>query len=107
MTDFDCLADSLTIEFKCTHCCAEITHEIESLPSPDWGADTSSGSENSDDDYCACENCGHEYCIDIYVNICEGNIVVTDAESNEEVEDVKVEESYLEENDYLEDEDDE
>lgn len=100
MKDYNCFADSLTIKFECPHCGNEVVYDIDYLPSPDWGADRASDSENSDDDYFACESCGQEFCIDIYVNIYEGNIVVTNADSNEEIEPIEIEEHYLDEDEF-------
>ena len=104
MTSFNPMVDAITISFECPHCKNQIEYDVEQLPSPDWGADTAAESENSDDEYFSCGHCGHEYCVDLFMNIYEGNLVVTDNEDNKEVGPVIVEEYYLDD-DYEADED--
>lgn len=102
MKSFDSMVDGITISFKCPYCGSNVQHEMGYLPSPDWGADTAAESENSDDEDICCDKCGHEYCVDIFMNIYEGNIIVTDLKNNKEIEAVHVEEYYMEEDDYSE-----
>jgi hypothetical protein len=97
------MADAITIVFDCPHCKNHIEYDVEQLPSPDWGAETAADSENSDDVDIYCDSCGHEYCLDIFMNIYEGNVVVTDNKNNQEVEPVSVDVHYYE--DYEDDED--
>lgn len=97
MTSFNSMVDAITISFECPHCKNQIEYDVEQLPSPDWGADTAAESENSDDEYFSCGHCGHEYCVDLFMNIYEGNVVVTDNEDNKEIGPVVVDEHYLDE----------
>lgn len=100
MESFNSMVDGITISFKCPYCGNEVQYEIGYLPSPDWGADTAADSENSDDENICCDQCGHNYCVDIFMNIYEGNVVVTDLENYKEIEPVNVEEQYMEDEDY-------
>lgn len=102
MESFNQFADSLDITFTCPHCHKEITHHIDDLPSPDWSGDTAASSENYDDDVFSCESCGNPFSVDIFVNIMDGEVVVTDMKTNKEVEIVRTDEYYLEEQEFEE-----
>lgn len=104
MKSFDSTVDAITISFECPYCGNDVQHEMGYLPIPDWGADTAAESENSDDEDICCDNCGHEYCVDVFMNIYEGNIIVTDIKTNKEIEEVCIEEYFVEEDDSSEDE---
>ena len=97
MEHFNQFADSLDIAFICPHCHKETLYFLEDVPAPNWDGESSASSENYDDDDFCCENCGHPYTIDVFVNITDGVVVVTDSETNEEVEGIKVEEYYMDE----------
>lgn len=99
MKSFDQFADSLEIRFTCPHCDNETTYLLENLPSPDWSGDTAASSENYDDEEFSCEHCDHPYTADIFVNIYEGKIVITDNETGKEIDDIETEEFYLDEED--------
>lgn len=101
MESFNPFADSLDISFTCPHCHEKTSYRVNDVPSPDWSGDTAASSENYDDDDFCCEHCNHPYSIDVFVNIYDGEIVIRDSETNEEVKDLKVEEYFL-----YEDEDD-
>ena len=100
MESFNQFADSLDISFTCPHCKNEISYSIESLPSPDWSGDTAASSENYDDDEFFCEHCGRGYIVDIYVNIVEGNIIVRDSETYEEIDSVHIDEHLMDEDEF-------
>ncbi len=97
MNSFNQFADSLDIRFTCPYCDSEVNHHIDDLPAPDWSGDTAESSQNFDDDEFCCDHCGHPYIADIFVTIMSGDIVVTDSETNKEVEDISVDEYYLDE----------
>ena len=99
MENFNQFADSLDITFACPHCHEVTSYHLADVPAPNWSGDTAASSENCDDDDFCCEHCEHPYTIDIYVNIMDGVVVVTDAETHEEIEDVHVEEHYIDEED--------
>lgn len=94
MTDFDQFADGATITFMCPHCHQDTSYYLNDIPSPDWTGDTAASTENYDDDNFCCEHCGRVFSIDIFVNMYEGNVVITDLETNKEIEDVCVKEEY-------------
>ena len=97
MTSFHPLSDSLEVHFTCPHCKNEALLMVYGLPSPDWSGDTASSSENYDDVDFYCDHCGHSYTMDIFVNIIDGEIVITDNDTHEEIADVNIKEHYREE----------
>ena len=99
MTSFSSFADSLNIRFTCPHCHQETSYSLENLPSPDWSGDTAASSENYDDEDFYCEHCGHPYNADIFVNMYEGNLVISDAEQYKEINGVQIEEHFIEDED--------
>lgn len=105
MTSFSSFADSLNIRFTCPHCHQETSYSLVNLPSPDWSGDTAASSENYDDEDFLCEHCGHPYNADIFVNMYEGNLVVSDAEQYKEINGVQIEEHFIEDEDQSEEED--
>ena len=99
MESFNPFADSLDVHFTCPHCGEETSYQVCEMPSPDWSGDTAASSENYDDDDFSCEHCEHPYSIDIFVNIYDGEIVIRDIETNQEIENVTIDEHYIDEND--------
>ncbi|MBQ7632440.1 MAG: hypothetical protein IJS82_06785 [Paludibacteraceae bacterium] len=100
MVSFDSLADSLKFSFICPHCHQKTSFYLMHLPSPDWSGDTAASTENYDDvDFC-CDHCGHDYSADIFVNMYEGNLVVTDSDTQKEIENVEIKEKYVDEGEY-------
>ncbi len=104
MTEFYQFADCIKIKFECPHCHQETSYLLEEIPSPDWTGDTAASTENYDDDNFCCEHCGREFSIDIFVNMYDGEIVVTDVQTNKEIDNVQVDEYYVEENEFEEEE---
>lgn len=67
------------------------------IPSPNWAGDTAASSENYDDVDLYCEHCGHSFTMDIFVNIMDGEIVITDDTTHQEVTKVSIKDHYIEE----------
>lgn len=90
MEAFPILIDYLKVEFECPHCHEKVIHEFTTIPSPDWSGDTASDSENVDDEDFQCLSCKTDFCADIFVNIYEGNVEVTDVKSKSVVKDIRL-----------------
>lgn len=93
MTEFNPIAESITVRFTCPECGEEVESDALGVPSPNFAAENNSDSMNYDDYEIVCEHCGHCFQATIYNAMYGGEVEV------EGVDDVDVEEEYSEEDD--------
>lgn len=77
--DYNPFADSVSLAYKCPHCCHENLETIE-VPSPDWCAESHNRSINTDGAELVCAKCGSEYNVQLATGIYggEGEIYAID-----------------------------
>jgi len=90
--DFNCVASSLILRFKCSNCDDEVESDDIFVPQPDYTSDTAHDSTSSDSEEVYCSSCGAEYNVNIYNSYAGGS-----GDIDDDVENLEVEEYFPEE----------
>lgn len=90
MAEFNPICESIIVKFTCPNCGAEVSSDYLHVPTPDFTAESSSESTQTDYYDIICESCGHEFEVTINNAMYCGDVDV------EGVENVAVDEQYTE-----------
>lgn len=93
MTDINPICESISVKFQCPDCGEEVTSESLWVPTPNFAAENNADSTSYEDYEVECENCGRTFEVTIYNAMYGGSVEV------EGVDDVAVDEKYVEEDD--------
>ena len=92
MKQFNINAIGLTIKFSCQSNGEYVAFEIDSIPSPNYFADSIRDSENSSEEEFVPFEDGDTYVVRIYVNTAEGNVELINLSTDENIDDYIIEE---------------
>lgn len=95
MAIFNTNAETISLRFICPYCGQEETTYSFDVPVPNSEADNVEESENSSEETYTCTVCERTFTIDIYNNMYEGNVFITDEDGNE-IEITEVTETFSE-----------
>lgn len=95
MAIFNTNAETISLRFTCPYCGAEERTDPFSVPTPNFAGENVEESENDSEESHSCTECEREFTINIYNNMCNGNVSITD-ENNDEIEIIEVIETITE-----------